>query len=95
MDIRMPVMDGVEATRKIRILPGGEHATIIGLTTYAFVHDKENILSAGLNDVISKPFEGEKLLQSVESYLQGAAGRESVAAGGERATGEGVDRCME
>jgi len=57
MDIEMPVMDGYEATRRIRQLPGLADLPIIAMTAHAFGTEREAILGAGLNDHISKPIE--------------------------------------
>lgn len=57
MDVRMPVMDGIEATREIRRLEGsGDRCAIIALTASAFDHDRTSILEAGGDDYIPKPF---------------------------------------
>jgi len=67
MDIKMPVMNGLEATRQIRQL----NATIpiLAQTAYAFQSEKEDILNAGCNEVISKPIRPEELLSSIYGYF--------------------------
>ncbi|MCU0456800.1 MAG: ATP-binding protein, partial [Bacteroidales bacterium] len=67
MDIKMPVMDGFEATRQIKkIRPG---LPVIGITAYAFESDRENVLACGCNDYLSKPFNKHDLTGSVKKYL--------------------------
>jgi signal transduction histidine kinase/CheY-like chemotaxis protein len=70
MDMRMPVMDGYEATRRIRALPGGRRVKIAAWTASAFREDRDGILAAGCDDVLSKPLEEEKLFEIMER-LQG------------------------
>jgi len=67
MDIRMPVMDGYEATREIRIF--NPDIPIIALTAHAFPEDRTRCISAGCTDFISKPINREKLFSMVSRYL--------------------------
>jgi signal transduction histidine kinase/CheY-like chemotaxis protein len=57
MDIQMPVMDGYEATQKIRLLKGGDDLPIIAMTAHAMVGDREKCLAKNMNDHVPKPTE--------------------------------------
>jgi len=71
MDIQMPVMDGILATKKIREIESStnHHTPIIAITANALAGDKENCLAAGMNDYISKPFQPEVLVQKMRNLL--------------------------
>jgi len=67
MDIQMPIMDGIEATVRIRETEGlGKHTPIIALTAYALHRDRERLLSYGMDEYISKPIQMEELLSKLE-----------------------------
>jgi len=70
MDVQMPVMDGMEATRRIRQLPGCENLPIIALTANAFEEDREECRKAGMSEFMSKPFESETLFSVILKILQ-------------------------
>jgi PAS domain S-box-containing protein len=61
MDMQMPKLNGVDATRQIRQLPGYQHIPIIAMTANAFAEDKAQCLAAGMNDFLIKPFNPEAL----------------------------------
>lgn len=67
MDIRMPVMDGIQATEKIRTI--SPSIPIIGVTANAFYAEQQQILAAGCNDIIAKPYTFEKLQETLSKYL--------------------------
>jgi CheY-like chemotaxis protein len=69
MDIQMPEMDGLEATRMIRQeeFPKGLHVPIIAMTAHALKGDNERFLSAGMDGYISKPFQQQELFQTLEA----------------------------
>jgi CheY-like chemotaxis protein len=69
MDIRMPVMDGYEATRRIKAQPNGDKTVIIALTASAIQEEEKEILSAGCNDILRKPFKANSLLDKMAQYL--------------------------
>jgi PAS domain S-box-containing protein len=69
MDIRMPGIDGCEATRRIRFTEEGKKVTIIALSAQALISDCTFALDAGCNDFISKPFRESQLFAKMEEYL--------------------------
>jgi len=73
MDVQMPVMDGLEATRQIRDLeranPGRHRVHIIAMTANAMKGDRETCLAAGMDDYISKPFRAEELRKVLNRRL--------------------------
>lgn len=69
MDMRMPEMDGYEATRQIRALPGGQAVKIVALTASAFEEDRQAILSAGCDDMLRKPVTQERLFAVLGDQL--------------------------
>jgi len=76
MDIRMPRMDGVEATRAIRALPGAASAVpIIALTANADPEDAKSYIGCGMHSVVEKPIKPERLLQALNAALAPSAGR--------------------
>jgi CheY-like chemotaxis protein/nitrogen-specific signal transduction histidine kinase/HPt (histidine-containing phosphotransfer) domain-containing protein len=69
MDVQMPVMDGLEATRRIRQeIPGGARIPVVGLTANALKEQAEACRAAGMDDVIAKPIERERLEAVLERY---------------------------
>ncbi|MEG4576722.1 PAS domain S-box protein [Microcoleus sp. N3A4] len=69
MDIRMPLLDGYEATKKIRAMEQGQTSIIIALTAQASQSDRTLALAAGCNDYISKPFRENTLFLKMAQYL--------------------------
>ncbi len=73
MDIQMPVMNGLEATREIRKLEQQldveQHVPIIAITAFAFEHDKQNCLDAGMNDYLTKPYRPQELIDRIKIYF--------------------------
>jgi len=71
MDILMPVMDGIMATKKIREIesPGDNHIPIIAVTANALAGDRENCLAGGVDEYIAKPFTTELLIRKMKNLL--------------------------
>jgi CheY-like chemotaxis protein len=69
MDIQMPVMDGLEATRRLREHPQFAQIPIIALTALAMPGDRERCLAAGANDYLTKPVSLKKLLSLIQTFL--------------------------
>ena len=75
MDVQMPVMDGLEATRAIRRLPGpASRSVIVAMTANAMRSDQDNCLAAGMDDFISKPIDPDNFLTVIDRHLTGATG---------------------
>ena len=69
MDLRLPVLDGWEATRRIKAQPETQHIPIIALTALAMTGDREKALAAGCDDFDTKPVEMPRLLEKVRALL--------------------------
>jgi len=69
MDVQMPVMNGLDATRQIRALPGGGEIPIIALTANAFSEDREQCFASGMTDFLAKPVDPDTLYQMLGKYL--------------------------
>jgi len=69
MDLRMPLMDGKEATRRIRALDGGTEVKIVAVTASAFASDREELLAAGVDDFVRKPYQPSELFDCMARHL--------------------------
>jgi signal transduction histidine kinase/ActR/RegA family two-component response regulator len=69
MDVQMPEMDGLEATRLIRQEPGFEHLPVIALTALAMAGDRERGILAGVNEYVTKPVSLRELVGVIEAHL--------------------------
>jgi CheY-like chemotaxis protein len=69
MDVQMPVMDGLEATRRIRLNPKWQKLPILAMTAHAMNGDREKCLNAGMNGYISKPVHPSHLLSIMDEYM--------------------------
>ena len=75
MDVHMPEMDGLEATRAIRALPGpGANVPVVALTANVFADDMHKCVEAGMIGYVPKPFRKEQLLGAIGKALKGQAG---------------------
>jgi CheY-like chemotaxis protein len=69
MDIRLPVMDGREAMRRIKIMPETQSIPIIALTAHAMAGDMEKFVEAGCDDYDTKPIDLPRLLEKMQALL--------------------------
>lgn len=69
MDLSLPVLDGWEATRRLKAAPETRHIPIIALSAHAMEGDRESALAAGCDDYDTKPVEFERLLGKIEAQL--------------------------
>ncbi|HJV86954.1 MAG TPA: response regulator, partial [Noviherbaspirillum sp.] len=76
MDVQMPVMDGLEAVRRIRAL--GIHTPIIALTAHAMTGYRDIVMEAGMNDYLAKPIRGRALLDKIDELMRGVQSTAAV-----------------
>jgi two-component system cell cycle response regulator DivK len=69
MDMSLPVLDGWEATRRLKAGPETQAIPVIALTAHAMAGDREQALAAGCDDYDSKPIEFQRLLGKIEAFL--------------------------
>lgn len=70
MDMQMPIMGGVEATRVIRAMETHQRTPIIAMTANVFAEDRAKCLDAGMNDFVTKPTEPERLYKTLHYWLE-------------------------
>ena len=70
MDIRMPVMDGLEAIRRIRATKAGANTKIIALTAHALEEESRPIMAAGCDDLVRKPFREQEIFDALARHLR-------------------------
>ena len=73
MDLSLPVLDGWEATRRIKAAPETRHIPVIALTAHAMAGDREKAMAAGCDDFDTKPVEMSRLLDKIEALEKGGA----------------------
>jgi CheY-like chemotaxis protein len=88
MDVQMPEMDGLQATRLIRTLPQGQGLAIIAMTASALAQDRQDCLAAGMNGHVAKPIEPSELARTLLAWIRPDPGRHAPAsqAGNETAS---------
>jgi len=78
MDIRMPVMDGLEAIQAIKAKHAGRTTPVIGLSASAFKEDRNKVLGSGADDFIAKPIQEAELWDKIARLLPAIKGGVSV-----------------
>lgn len=69
MDMQMPVMDGIEATKQLRQIPSLSHVPIIAIAAITVDNDVERCLAAGANEYLSKPIKLRQLTKLIQQFL--------------------------
>ncbi|TAN70611.1 MAG: response regulator [Methylobacter sp.] len=69
MDRRMPIMDGITATQKIRTLPNGDKVKIIAVTASVFTEQRQEFLNAGADDIVGKPYRDDEIFACMTKHL--------------------------
>ena len=80
MDIQMPELNGLDATREIRALAGGDSIPIVALTANAFEEDRQRCMDAGMTDFLGKPAPPDQLYALLAKYLPSRHGQPAAAA---------------
>ena len=81
MDLQMPVMDGYEATARLKADPALAHIPIVAVTAYAMVGDQERILQRGFDGYLTKPIDPEFFVGELERHLVSPAPADTAPAG--------------
>ena len=69
MDRRMPIMDGITATQKIRTLPNGDKVKIVAVTASVFTEQRQEFLNAGVDDIVGKPYRDAEIFACMTKHL--------------------------
>jgi two-component system sensor histidine kinase/response regulator len=82
MDVQMPDMDGIEATRQIRIWEqsNGQHIPIIAMTAHAMSGDRERCIESGMDDYVTKPLEPRVLFNAIDRWTQDSLPEKDIPA---------------
>jgi CheY-like chemotaxis protein len=72
MDLDLPVLNGWEATRRLKASPQTQHIPVIAVSAYAMASDRERALAAGCDDFFSKPVDLKGLVERIEALLPGS-----------------------
>jgi PAS domain S-box-containing protein len=91
MDVNMPEMDGLQATREARSIPGCERLPIVAVTAHAFADDRDRFLAAGMSAVVTKPFKPHQLFAAVEGWAAAPEGPAAEDAGSSAGAAAAVD----
>ncbi len=78
MDMSLPILDGWEATRRLKAAAVTQHIPVIALTAHAMSSDRDKALEAGCDDYDTKPIELTRLLEKIETLLAVASARETA-----------------
>jgi two-component system cell cycle response regulator DivK len=78
MDMSLPILDGWEATRRLKSDAATQHIPVIALTAHAMSSDRDKALEAGCDDYDTKPVDLPRLLGKIESLLSGGGGKHAV-----------------
>jgi two-component system cell cycle response regulator DivK len=81
MDVGLPEIDGLTATRALKADPATRSNPVVALTSHAMKGDRERIMAAGCTDHITKPIDTRSLARTVEAIIRRAGGREVQASG--------------
>jgi CheY-like chemotaxis protein len=71
MDMSLPVIDGWEATRRVKANPDTQNIPVIALTAHAMIEDKDKAMAAGCDDFDTKPVDIQRLLEKIDMLLNG------------------------
>jgi len=74
MDVQMPELDGLQATRALRALDRHRHTPVLGISALAFTEDRALCVAAGMDDTLAKPFQPDLLFESLLCWLDGYGG---------------------